>query len=214
MVVRIPVGYSKIIGDPWHSVTGEAVFAHTLGWRLAFPSNAADAVGLFRAALRGQDPTFFFEHRALLDSAMGRRPDPGPEYVLPFGRAALLRPGDELTLVSWGALVHTALEAAEPFGDRVEVIDLRTIVPWDQEAVLESVRKTGRCLVVHEDTYTAGFGGEILATVAQEAFPYLDAPPRRLTTPDVPIPYNLELMNAVLPGTERITAMLEDLLAF
>ncbi len=214
MVVRIPVGYSKRIGDPWHSVTGEAVFAHTLGWRLAFPSNAADAVGLFRAALRGQDPTFFFEHRALLDSAIGRRPDPGPEYVLPFGQAALVRPGDELTLVTWGALVHAALEAAEPFGERVEVIDLRTIVPWDQETVLESVRRTGRCLVVHEDTYTAGFGGEILATVAQEAFTFLDAPPRRLTTPDVPIPYNLKLMNAVLPGTERISDALEDLLAF
>jgi 2-oxoisovalerate dehydrogenase E1 component len=214
MVVRMPVGYSKKIGDPWHSVSGEAIFAHTLGWRLAYPSNAADAAGLLRGALRGQDPTFFFEHRALLDAAIARRPDPGPAYVLPFGRAAKLMEGDVLTLVSWGALVHPCLKIAQEHPGWVELLDLRTIVPWDREAVLNSVRKTGRLLVVHEDTWTAGFGAEVLATVSQEAFEYLDAPLQRLTVPDVPIPYSASLMAGVVPDEARIRAAVEDLLAF
>ena len=214
IVVRIPVGYSKKIGDPWHSVTGESIFAHTLGWRLAFPSNAADAAGLLRTALRGEDPTYFFEHRALLDAAEARRPDPGPEYVVPFGKLTSLSEGDELTLVTWGAMVYPSLGAAERFEGRVEVLDLRTISPWDQEGVLDSVRSTGRCLVVQEDTWTAGFASEILATVASEAFMDLDAPIRRLTTPNVPIPYNAGLMHAVLPNTERIEAAIEQLLTF
>ncbi len=214
MVVRIPVGYGKVIGDPWHSVTGEAVYAHTLGWRLAFPSNAADAAGLLRTALRGEDPTFFFEHRALLDTAPARRPDPGSDFMLPFGEAAILAQGEDATLVTWGAMVYPSLEAVKRFGEVVEVIDLRTISPWDSGAVLDSVRKTGRCLIVHEDTWTAGFAGEIMARLAEELFMDLDAPLRRLTTPDVPIPYNRELMASVLPNADRIAGALEDLLAF
>jgi 2-oxoisovalerate dehydrogenase E1 component len=214
IVVRIPVGYSKKIGDPWHSVTGEAIYAHSLGWRLAFPSNAADAAGLFRTALRGEDPTYFFEHRALLDAAESRRPDPGPDYTLPFGKLSRLTEGDELTLVTWGAMVYSSLAAAVRFETRVEVLDLRTISPWDREGVLESVRKTGRCLVVQEDTWTASFASEILSSVASEVFLDLDAPIRRLTTPDVPIPYNSGLMKAVLPNTERIEVAIEELLAF
>ena len=214
MVVRIPVGYSKKIGDPWHSVTGEAIYAHTPGWRLAFPSNAADAAGLLRTALRGEDPTFFFEHRALLDASESRRPDPGPEYALQFGKLARLSEGDELTLVTWGAMVYLSLEAAERFEGRVEVLDLRTISPWDKEGVLESVRKTGRCLVVQEDNWTASFAGEVLATVAAETFLDLDAPVQRLATPDVPIPYSAGLMRAVLPSRESIEEALEKLLAF
>ena len=214
MVVRIPVGHGKKIGDPWHSVTGEAVFAHTLGWRLAFPSNAADAAGLLRAALRGEDPVMFFEHRALLDVAVARRPDPGEDYVLPFGRAAVVAEGSALTLVTWGAMVFPALEAAERFGGQVEVIDLRTIVPWDVDTVLASVRKTSRCLVVHEDTITGGFAGEILAVVAAEAFTALDAPPRRLATPDCPTPYSADLMAEILPNAETIGEVIQELLAF
>lgn len=214
LVVRIPVGYGKKTGDPWHSVTGEAVFAHTLGWRLAFPSNAADAAGLLRTALRGEDPCFFFEHRALLDAAEARRPDPGPEHAVPFGRAATLTEGDELTLVTWGAMVYPALEAAGLFEARVEVLDLRTISPWDQEAVLASVRKTGRCLVVHEDGRTAGFGAEILATLAEAAFFELDAPLRRVAVRDLPIPYSAGLMSAVLPNAEQLAAAIAELLAF
>ena len=214
MVVRIPVGHGKRIGDPWHSVTGEAIFAHTLGWRLAFPSNAADAAGLLRSALRGQDPVMFFEHRALLDAPSARRPDPGPEHTLPFGQAAVLTEGDSLTLITWGAMVYPSLEAGARHAGRVEVLDLRTIVPWDREAVVTSVRKTGRCLVVHEDTLTGGFAGEILAVVAADAFTALDAPPRRLATPDCPIPYSADLMAEVLPNAESIAAAVSELLAF
>src|SRR3990172_4474007 len=214
LVVRIPVGYGKKTGDPWHSVTGEAVFARSLGWKLAFPSNAADAAGLLRTALRGEDPCFFFEHRALLDAPEARRPDPGPDHTVPFGRAATLTEADELTLVTWGAMVYPALEAAAQFEGRVEVLDLRTISPWDQEAVLVSVRKTGRCLVVHEDGWTAGFGAEILATLGEAAFFELDAPLRRVAVRDLPIPYSAGLMSAVLPNTEQLAAAIADLLAF
>jgi 2-oxoisovalerate dehydrogenase E1 component len=214
LVVRIPVGYGKKTGDPWHSVTGEAVFAHTPGWKLAFPSNAADAAGLLRTALRGEDPCFFFEHRALLDAPEARRPDPGPDHTVPFGRAATVAEGDELTLVTWGAMVYPALEAVAQFEGRVEVLDLRTISPWDQAAVLASVRKTGRCLVVHEDGWTAGFGAEILATLAEAAFFELDAPLRRVAVRDLPIPYSAGLMSAVLPNTEQLAAAIAELLAF
>jgi 2-oxoisovalerate dehydrogenase E1 component len=214
MVVRIPVGHGRRIGDPWHSVTGEAVFAHTLGWRVAFPSNAADAAGLLRSALRGQDPVMFFEHRALLDAPSSRRPDPGPGHVLPFGQAAVLTEGDSLSLITWGAMVYPSLEAAARHAGRVEVLDLCTIVPWDRPSVLTSVRKTGRCLVVHEDTVTGGFAGEILAVVGAEAFTSLDAPPRRLATPDCPTPYAAELMAEVLPNVESIDAAIAEILAF
>ncbi|MBN2550365.1 MAG: hypothetical protein JXB15_14470 [Anaerolineales bacterium] len=214
VVVRIPVGFGKKTGDPWHSVTGEAVYAHSLGWRIAFPSNAEDAVGLLRTALRGEDPTFFFEHRALLDTVEGRRPYPGDDYCLPFGKAARLTDGDELTLVTWGAMVSRCLEAQRSFPGRVTVIDLRTIIPWDQEAVLESTRQTGKVLIVHEDTQTAGFAGEIMAVLSSQAFTDLDAPPDRLAIPDVPVPYNIRLMDAVLPTVERIRGRIEALLAY
>ncbi len=214
VVVRIPVGFSKVTGDPWHSVCGEAIFAHTPGWRIAFPSNAEDAVGLLRAALRGNDPVLFFEHRALYDTPMGRRPYPGDDFVLPFGQAALVRSGSRLTVVTWGAMLYRVLEAVERLQADAEVIDLRTLVPWDSEAVLASVRKTNRCLIVHEDTWTCGFGAEIAATVAREAFQWLDAPIERLATPDCPVPYNRGLMDAVVPTTERIARAIEQLLRF
>ncbi|MFO7624886.1 MAG: transketolase C-terminal domain-containing protein, partial [Anaerolineales bacterium] len=209
-----PVGYGKKTGDPWHSVTGEAIYAHTLGWRIAFPSNAEDAVGLLRTALRGDDPTFFFEHRALLDTREGRRPYPGDDYCLPFGKANILADGDELVVITWGEVVHRCLQAANSYPGRVQIIDLRSIVPWDQETVLEAVKSTGKALVVHEDTFTAGFAGEIIATIASQAFTDLDAPLERLTTPDIPIPYNQGLMQAVIPSTDRIRVKMGQLLAF
>lgn len=214
MVIRIPVGFGKKTGDPWHSVTGEAVFAHTLGWRIAFPSNAADAVGLLRSALRGHDPTLFFEHRALLDTVPGRRPYPGDDYMVPFGVASQVQAGDSLTVVTWGAMLHRCVEAAQPWPGRVEILDLRTIVPWDREAVLESVKKTGKCLVVHEDTRTGGFAGEIIATVAGEAFEHLDAPVGRLASADCPVPYNPGLMGAVVPTAAQVAAAIARLLDF
>jgi len=214
LVVRIPVGFGKKTGDPWHSVSGEALYAHLIGWRIAYPSNAEDAAGLLRSALRGDDPTFFFEHRALLDTREGRRSYPGDNYVLPFGSAKVVRSGSTLTIVAWGEMVHRALAAAERSGADVEVIDLRTIVPWDRETVLKSVRRTGRCMVVHEDNWTCGFGGEIAATVAQECFRWLDAPVERLATPDCPIPYNPGLMEVVVPSVERITEAIERTIRF
>jgi 2-oxoisovalerate dehydrogenase E1 component len=214
LVVRIPVGFGKKTGDPWHSVTGEAIFAHMVGWQIAFPSNAEDAVGLLRTALRGDDPTFFFEHRALLDTPEGRRSYPGDDYCLPFGRLARLTEGDELSVITWGAMVPRCLEAAQPYTGRVQVLDLRTIVPWDQEAVLESVKHTGKVLVVHEDILTGGFGGEIIAAIAWQAFEYLDAPIARLAMPDVPIPFNLGVMEALLPSVESICKKIEELLAY
>lgn len=214
VVVRIPVGYGKKTGDPWHSVTGEAIFAHPPGWRIAFPSNASDAVGLLRSALRGDDPTFFLEHRALLDSAEGRSPYPGDEYCLPFGKAAVLMTGNELTLVTWGAMVAPAQIAASAFPGQVEVIDLRTILPWDAECVLESVQKTGKVLIVHEDTRTVGFGSEIMAVLTSQAFSDLDAPPQRLTMPDIPVPYNIPAMLSLLPGVTSIQANISELLAY
>lgn len=212
VVVRTPVGFGKKTGDPWHSVTGEAVYAHTLGWRIAFPSNALDAAGLLRSALRGDDPTFFFEHRALLDAAEARRPYPGDDFCLPFGRAAQLAEGDQVTVVAWGAMVHRCLAAAKDFQGRIDLIDLRTIIPWDQECVLQSVRKTGKALIVHEDTLTAGFAGEIIAVIAEQAFTFLDAPLARLATPDIPIPYNVPMMHSILPDVERIRRKIQELL--
>jgi 2-oxoisovalerate dehydrogenase E1 component len=214
VVVRIPVGYGKNTGDPWHSVNGEAIFAHLPGWRIAFPSNAADAVGLLRSALRGDDPTFFLEHRALLDTADGRSPYPGDEYSLPFGKAAVVMEGNEATLVTWGAMVAPSRAAASAYPGRVEVIDLRTIIPWDVERVLDSVRKTGKVLIVHEDTRTVGFGSEIMAEISSQAFTDLDAPLQRLGMDDIPTPYNAPAMRALLPGVDAIRAKLDSLLAY
>jgi 2-oxoisovalerate dehydrogenase E1 component len=212
VVIRIPVGYSKKTGDPWHSVSGEAIYAHSLGWRIAMPSNAADAAGLLRTALRGQDPTIFLEHRALYDTPPARRPYPGDNYALPFGKAEVQQSGTDLTVISWGEMLHRALEAAQPFGAQVEILDLRTIIPWDKDAVLRSIRKTGKALIAHEDGFTGGFGAEIAASIAQEAFTSLDAPVQRIATPDVPIPFNIPLMNTVIPSVDLLRSRMEELL--
>ncbi len=211
MVLRVPGGFFKC-GDPWHSQTNEVAFVHSPGWMVAVPSNAEDAVGLLRAALRGNDPVIFFEHRAMLDDAWARRPWPGDDYVLPFGRAKRTREGEEITLVTWGAMTPRCEAATE--GRSADVIDLRTLMPWDKEAVLESVRRTRRCLIVHEDLKTAGFGAEIAAAVADEAFMDLDAPVARLTMPDIPSPHNPVLLDWAVPSTERIRAKVDELLAF
>jgi 2-oxoisovalerate dehydrogenase E1 component len=203
VVVRMPGGFFKC-GDPWHSHSGEVEFVHAFGWQVLYPSNAAVAVGLLRSALRSDNPSIFFEHRNLLDSASARRPYPGDGYQLSLGQAACLQTGTELTIVTWGAMVERCLTAAADFPGQVEVLDLRTLMPWDREAVLTSVGKTTRCLIVHEDTLTAGFGAEIAAVLAQEAFYSLDAPVERLAVPDVPLPYNAQLMESLLPRPETI----------
>lgn len=213
LVVRIPGGYRKI-GDPWHSVTSEVTFAHQPGWLFAAPSNAEDTVGLLRTALRGNDPVIFFEHRYLLDAAWARRPYPGDGYMLPFGQAKHICRGDELTVITWGAMVERCEEAAQAVGSGIEIIDLRTLVPWDEELVLESVRKTSKVLIVHEDIGIGGFGAEIAATIAQKAFMDLDAPIERVTAPSCPVPFNTGLMTAVIPTVAQIQAKMVELLAF
>lgn len=211
IVVRMPGGFAKV-GDPWHSVSGEVTWAHAVGWQMVFPSNAEDAVGLLRAALRSNNPTIFFEHRHLLDGPWARRPYPGDDYVLPLGVARITQNGDALTVVTWGAMVERCELAARKVGESIEIIDLRTIAPWDRETVLASVRRTRRCLIVHEDTRTAGFGAEIAAVVAEEAFFSLDAPIRRFAIPDVPVPHNFGLMDAVVPGVDSIAAHMTEIL--
>jgi 2-oxoisovalerate dehydrogenase E1 component len=211
IVVRMPGGFAKV-GDPWHSVSGEVTWAHAIGWQMAFPSNAEDAVGLLRAALRSNNPTIFFEHRHLLDGPWARRPYPGDDYVLEFGKAKITMSGDALTVVTWGAMVERCELAAKKTGQSIEVIDLRTISPWDKQAVLDSVGRTRRCLIVHEDGITAGFGAEVAATVAQEAFFSLDAPIQRFAIPDVPVPHNFDLMDAVVPTVESIAERMTEIL--
>ena len=210
MVVRMPGGFFKC-GDPWHSQTNEVAWVHGIGWQVAVPSNAEEAVGLLRAALRGNEPTLFFEHRALLDGAWARRPYPGDEYLVPFGKAHCVCEGSELTVVTWGAMVERCERAAQASGVLTEVLDLRTLSPWDREAVLTSVRKTRRCLIVHEDNLTAGFGAEVAAVLAREAFFSLDAPIERLTMPDIPSPHAPVLLEAAVPGVESITRAIRAL---
>lgn len=210
MVVRIPGGFAQR-GDPWHSMSDEVEWAHKVGWQVAMPSNAEDAVGLLRFALRDNNPTIFFEHRNLLDNRWARRPYPGDEFIVPFGRARTLLEGDKLTVVCWGAMVERCEGAAKKLSD-VEVIDLRTLQPWDSETVLYSVKKTGRCLIVHEDNQTAGFGAEIAAVLCDEVFFDLDAPIKRVTMPDIPSPHNIHLLDAVVPTQERIAQAMQDLI--
>ncbi|WP_083704992.1 transketolase C-terminal domain-containing protein [Motiliproteus sp. MSK22-1] len=211
MVVRIPGGFAGR-GDPWHSMSDEVEWAHKTGWQIAMPSNAEDAAGLLRYALRDNNPTIFFEHRSLLDGRWARRPYPGDDYVVPFGKAHTLISGDNLTVVCWGAMVERCEEAATKLNMDIEVIDLRTIQPWDQDTVLTSVQKTSRCLIVHEDNLTAGFGAEIAAVLAKEAFFDLDAPIERLAMPNTPVPHNIHLLEAAVPTSERIGVAMKDLI--
>jgi len=210
IVVRMPGGFFKC-GDPWHSQTNEVAWAHGVGWRVAVPSNAEDAVGLLRAALRGNDPVIFFEHRAMLDGAWARRPYPGDEFVVPFGQARTVRSGSEVTVVSWGAMVERCELAAARSQVDVELLDLRTVSPWDSQAVRASVEKTHRCLIVHEDNRTAAFGAEIAATLAEDSFFSLEAPLLRLAMPDIPSPHSPALLEAALPDVARICQAIQRL---
>jgi 2-oxoisovalerate dehydrogenase E1 component len=208
IVVRMPGGFFKC-GDPWHSQTNEVAWVHGIGWRVAVPANAEDAVGLLRCALRGNDPTIFFEHRAMLDGASARRPYPGDAFVVPFGKARLVRFGSALSVIAWGAMVERCEHAAQASGIDAEVLDLRTLSPWDRQATLASVKKTRRCLIVHEDNLTAGFGAEIAATLVEEAFFDLDAPIERLTMPDIPSPHSPILLEAALPSVPQIAEAMQ-----
>ncbi len=210
IVVRMPGGFFKC-GDPWHSVSDEVEWIHGYGWQVAMPSNAEDAVGLLRAAMRSPNPTIFFEHRHLLDAVWARRPYPGDEFVLPFGKLKKVREGKALTVVTWGAMVERCELAADESGVHAEILDLRTLMPWDKDGVIASVRRTRRCLVVHEDNITAGFGAEVAAMASKECFFDLDAPVERVATPDVPVPYNVPMMNALIPSIRVIAQTMTEL---
>ena len=214
MVMRVPIGGYLRGGAIWHSQCGESIFAHVPGLLVAFPSRAADAAGLLRYALLCDDPVLFLEHKHLLRQPYARDPLTGPDHVVAFGEAAVRRPGRDLTLVTYGATVQRSLLAAEELaaeGVDVEVLDLRTISPWDKETVADSVRRTSRALVVHEDVYTCGFGAEVAAFVADSCFEHLDAPVRRHTALDCHVPYSPVLEDAVLPQVAGIRQAAREL---
>jgi 2-oxoisovalerate dehydrogenase E1 component len=218
MVVRIPIGGYLTGGAIWHSQCGESIFAHVPGLLIAFPSRARDAAGLLRYAFKCQDPVLFLEHKHLLRQPYARDVMPPADFVLPFGHGAVRRPGDDLTIVTWGATVQKSLEAAAQLDDdgsgSVEVIDLRTIVPWDHDLVAESVRRTGRLVVVHEDVLTCGFGAEVAAWAAKELFTDLDAPVARVAATDTHVAYEPTLERAILPQFDDIAAAARRTLAF
>ena len=217
LVVRAPIGGYLKGGAIWHSQCGESIFAHTPGLLVVFPSRAADAAGLMRYALRCEDPVLFLEHKHLLRQPYARDPLTGPEHVVPFGRARTVRPGSHLTLVTYGATVQRSVLAADELsgeGIEVEILDLRTIVPWDRDAVADSVRRTSRALVVHEDVHTCGFGGEVASFVADACFEDLDAPVRRVSARDCPVPYAPVLEDAVLPQVSDIRDAARELVRY
>jgi 2-oxoisovalerate dehydrogenase E1 component len=218
LVVRIATG-GYIRGGPFHSQSPETLYAHTPGWYIAYPSNAADAKGLIKTACRMDDPVIFFEHKGLYRQVYSKTQEPDADYLLPFGSARIVRPGDDLTVIAWGRTVHMVQQAlgqlagagAEP---SVEVIDLRTIVPLDIETVLTSARRTGRALVVHEAPLFAGMGAEVAAQIADGAFESLDAPVRRVGARDCFVAFAPNLETAILPSVEEIAGAIRELLMF
>jgi pyruvate/2-oxoglutarate/acetoin dehydrogenase E1 component len=212
IVVRLPSG-GGFSGGPFHSQNPESSFAHIPGLKVVCPATPADAKGLLTTAIEDPNPVLYFEHKHLYR----RIKDDVPEerYTVPLGEARVHREGSDVTLVTWGAMVYTAAEAAEKVeqedGVSTEILDLRTLAPWDRKAVLASVEKTSKAIVLHEDTHTGGFGAEIVATIAEEAFEHLDAPVRRITAPDTPVPFSPPLEKAFIPQVEDVVAGLRDL---
>ncbi len=204
MVIRGPAG-GGVHGGPFHSANPEMYFVHTPGLKVIYPSTPYDAKGLLKAAIRDNNPVLFFEHKFLYRRIKEEIPD--GDYVVPIGKAAVRREGKHLTIVSYAAMMHTSLEAADDLakeGIEAEVIDLRTLAPLDADTVVESVKKTNRCLVVHEDTKTGGIAGEIASILCERAFGYLDGPLMRVTALDTPVPYSPPLEEYFLPNKEKV----------
>ncbi len=215
ITIRAPYG-GGVHGALYHSQSVEAYFAHAPGLKVVIPSTPYDAKGLLRSAIRDDDPVLFFEHKKMYRSVRGDVPD--GEYTVPLGKAAVTRIGSQVTVVAYGLMAHYALEAADIVEDddiSVEVIDIRTLRPLDRQTILDSVRKTGKCLVVYEDNKFGGYGAEIAALVAEDAFDYLDGPVMRVAGPDVPgVPYNHVLEDWFMLDPERISAAIRELAAY
>jgi pyruvate/2-oxoglutarate/acetoin dehydrogenase E1 component len=209
ITVRLPSG-GGFSGGPFHSQNPESSFAHIPGLKCVCPATPEDAKGLLISAIEDPNPVLFFEHKHLYRRIKGEVPN--ERYTTPIGEARVHREGTDVTVITWGAMVYTAEEAASKLDDlSVEIIDLRTILPWDKDAVLASVRKTSKALVLHEDTHTGGFGARIAATIGEEAFEDLDGPVRRIAAPDTPVPFSPALEAAFIPQVEDVVAGLREL---
>jgi 2-oxoisovalerate dehydrogenase E1 component len=217
VVIRVATGGYLRGGGVYHSQSGESIFAHCPGLRIAFPSTAEDAAGLLRTAIRCDDPVMFMEHKHLYRQTYNKSAYPGPDYMIPFGRAAERRPGSDVVVITYGALVQRSIVAAqmaEKAGISAGVIDLRTLMPYDWGTIAEAVKRTSRVIVAHEDQLTCGFGAEIAARISEELFEYLDAPVTRLGAKDSPVAYAPELEEVILPQTDDILKAIEKIAAY
>jgi 2-oxoisovalerate dehydrogenase E1 component len=216
MVIRVPIG-GYIHGGLCHSQNIESFFAHIPGFKIVMPSNAADAKGLLKTAIRSDDPILYLEHKALYRQGFARSPEPDADYLVEIGKASVLREGNALTIVTYGAMVQKSINLAKEYaknGIDIEIIDLRSIVPLDMETVLASVRKTGRVLVLHEDVEFVGFGAEIAAQIADKVFEFLDAPVKRVAGKYSYVPFAAPMEDFVLPNDADIRKGIEELLNY